>query len=83
MSSCSPNIFEILRSTNSQVQGFSDEVTTYFQKYGWPGNIRELRNVAERALALARKELIQVGDLPPSLQPPALAEQTTNAENTA
>ncbi len=34
------------------------------QGYGWPGNIRELRNVIERAVILATGEMIDVGDLP-------------------
>ncbi|WP_045115403.1 sigma 54-interacting transcriptional regulator [Plesiocystis pacifica] len=30
----------------------------------WPGNVRELQNAIERAVALARGELVEVGDLP-------------------
>lgn len=73
------HFLKVLRRTKSHVQGVSDEVTACFRKYRWPGNIRELRNVIERALALARAELIEVSDLPPSLQPPALAEQKAAA----
>ncbi|MFN7946153.1 MAG: sigma-54 dependent transcriptional regulator [Blastocatellia bacterium] len=32
--------------------------------YRWPGNVRELQNVMERAVLLARGELIEVEDLP-------------------
>ncbi|HRX77409.1 MAG TPA: sigma-54 dependent transcriptional regulator [Pirellulaceae bacterium] len=64
-----------LRPANSVVQGFSDEVAACFRQYRWPGNIRELRNVVERAIALARTEMIEVSDLPPSLQPSALDTQ--------
>lgn len=63
-----------LRPARSKVQSFSDEVASCFRKYSWPGNIRELRNVIERALALARTELIEVDDLPPALQLSALAD---------
>jgi DNA-binding NtrC family response regulator len=35
--------------------------------YDWPGNIRELANVLERAQILAENHLITVGDLPDSL----------------
>ena len=36
-------------------------------RYTWPGNIRELRNVIERATILATGEEIDVIDLPSSL----------------
>ncbi|HKS06413.1 MAG TPA: sigma-54 dependent transcriptional regulator [Gemmatimonadaceae bacterium] len=34
--------------------GVSDEALEYLLRYSWPGNIRELRNVLERALLLGR-----------------------------
>jgi two-component system response regulator HydG len=76
------HFLKVLRRPNSQVQGFSDEVASCFRKYRWPGNIRELRNVLERALALARTDLVEVSDLPPSLQPTALAEQKADGNTT-
>jgi len=35
--------------------------------YEWPGNVRELENAIERAVTLCEGEIIQAGDLPPSL----------------
>jgi two-component system response regulator AtoC len=35
--------------------------------YDWPGNVRELENVIERAVVLARGDLIAPEDLPPEL----------------
>ena len=35
------------------------------QSYGWPGNMRELRNIAERALIVSQGESITLNDLPP------------------
>jgi len=35
--------------------------------YDWPGNVRELENAIERAVTLAEGEILQAGDLPPSI----------------
>ncbi len=35
--------------------------------YDWPGNVRELENCVERAVALGNRNLIDLGDLPPSI----------------
>jgi DNA-binding NtrC family response regulator len=37
------------------------------EHYPWPGNIRELRNVIERATILAESEFIEPRHLPPTL----------------
>jgi two-component system, NtrC family, response regulator AlgB len=44
--------------------GFSPDVLAAFGGYGWPGNLRELRNVVERAVILASGETIVLADLP-------------------
>ena len=36
--------------------------------YSWPGNVREFRNVMERALILAKGEWIETAHLPPYLR---------------
>ncbi|MCC7236927.1 MAG: sigma-54-dependent Fis family transcriptional regulator [Bryobacterales bacterium] len=41
---------------------------TRFQDYRWPGNIRELENVMERIVVLARGDEIALADLPDFLQ---------------
>jgi NtrC-family two-component system response regulator AlgB len=43
---------------------FSPEVVAAFAGYPWPGNLRELRNVIERAVILAPGARIEVADLP-------------------
>lgn len=42
----------------------SDEVREVFINYEWPGNVRQLKNVIERAVVLARDERITLRDLP-------------------
>ena len=43
---------------------FSPAVAAAFAGYRWPGNLRELRNVIERAAILATGETIELHDLP-------------------
>lgn len=45
------------------VKLLSPECSRIFQEYSWPGNIRQLRNVIERAVLLCNEE-IQVDNLP-------------------
>jgi NtrC-family two-component system response regulator AlgB len=47
-----------------KVTGLSPEVMAAFAGYGWPGNLRELRNVIERAVILASHQTIELRDLP-------------------
>ena len=51
-------------SEGKPVTGLSDAVKEKLLAYSWPGNIRELRNVIERAVALTRHDKITVEDLP-------------------
>jgi len=43
---------------------FSPAVVSAMAAYAWPGNLRELRNVIERAVILASGETIELADLP-------------------
>lgn len=46
----------------------SPQVLEALQRYPWKGNVRELENVMERALILARGEMIQLYNLPEEFQ---------------
>jgi PAS domain S-box-containing protein len=50
-----------------QNKAFSPEVTQIFLNYSWPGNIRQLKNVIERAFIISQKPEIVVSDLPSTL----------------
>jgi len=47
---------------------FTPSAMAAMQNYPWPGNMRELRNVIERAVILASSEKIDVNDFPDSLR---------------
>ncbi|MBC5862197.1 sigma-54-dependent transcriptional regulator [Flavobacterium turcicum] len=57
-----------LEKANQELQkdvlGFSPEVISIFQKYKWPGNLRELQNCIKRATLLTQGELVQKEALP-------------------
>lgn len=52
--------------------GFSPEAERALLSYHWPGNIRELRNVVERAVLLCDGQHIEVTHLPASLRSPSV-----------
>jgi DNA-binding NtrC family response regulator len=45
------------------VTGIGDEAMKVLTEYDWPGNVRELENVIERAVVLARNDVIRPSDL--------------------
>lgn len=55
------------------IRGFTREAMELMQRYPWPGNLRELRNVVERAVILCHKEWIGPDMLPDNIAhcPPA------------
>ncbi len=57
-----------LQQRHPQIEGFTDAALEAMRSYRWPGNIRELRNVIERSMALATGNLIDVRDLPDMLR---------------
>ncbi|MEE2961103.1 MAG: sigma-54 dependent transcriptional regulator [Myxococcota bacterium] len=53
---------------NKSIEGYTDDAMKTLDNYAWPGNVRELENVIERAVVLARGNIIEFMDLPPSLR---------------
>ncbi len=49
---------------NKSVREISPEVLSMFQKYNWPGNIRELENALEGAVIMAKTGVVQKTDIP-------------------
>ena len=52
------------RLLGKKLRSLSPEVTEAFRAYAWPGNLRELRNVIERAVILANGQVLALADLP-------------------
>ncbi len=50
------------------IEGIDDAAAERLLAYAWPGNIRELRNVIERAVILTRHNLLTLDDLPEKIR---------------
>jgi len=59
---------EIEAPVGKTVNGIDAEALEILKAYGWPGNVRQLRNVIERAMIVTRGPLIGVADLPADLK---------------
>ena len=58
---------DLAREYGRPEKRFSTEALGALSRYDWPGNIRALRNVVERALLFAPTDEIKLQDLPPEL----------------
>ena len=65
-------INEFNRKHQIEIEGATDEAITLLKAYPWAGNVRELRNVIERSVVLAKGEWIDENSLPPYVRNPAL-----------
>jgi two-component system response regulator HydG len=70
---------ELAERNRPDVRGASSEALDALQAYSWPGNIRELRNVIERAVALCPGPDVHLVDVQPALNE-AKAASFTAAE---
>jgi DNA-binding NtrC family response regulator len=69
------------RRFRRDVRGIAPDALAALQAYGFPGNVRELENLIERAYAMGAKEQITLGDLP-ALSSAAAATPTLVASQT-
>jgi two-component system response regulator PilR (NtrC family) len=55
------------------IDAISPEAVRCLEQFDWPGNVRQLENVIERAVALERSPVIQLESLPADVRLPASA----------
>ena len=60
-------ITEFNKMNNKGIRAVDQDTLYVLEHYPWPGNIRELRNVIERATILAEGDFIEMKHLPPTL----------------
>jgi transcriptional regulator with PAS, ATPase and Fis domain len=82
---CNHFINKINIKTHKKMIGVSPEVVKIFQQYHWPGNIRQLENVLERAFHFSQTNWIEMEHLPKEMNlldgpasPPILRKSETN-----
>lgn len=61
------------RNSHRSFAGFTDEALEALKQYRWPGNIRELSNVVERAAILCQTDRVGIECLPTALLPSEMA----------
>lgn len=57
-----------LAEANKKVKGFSKEAMEILMNYSFPGNVRELENIIERAIILEKTDMINSESLPQTLR---------------
>lgn len=62
-----------------EVIGFTDEAMEIIQKYHWPGNLREMKNVIKRSVLLTTDQYISADILPQELKNRKSEEINSNA----
>lgn len=65
------------RQMNKNIKGVDSEVLDYFERYNWPGNIRELENTIESAMNFSDDELLSIDDIQTQSMPSMRKEVVT------
>lgn len=70
------------RENSKQIEGVSREARDLLLKYDYPGNVRELENIMERGVVIARGNVISIEDLPFRERPPSSGADFKNEGKT-
>jgi DNA-binding NtrC family response regulator len=57
-----------IQKFSKKISGLDQSAREVLLAYSYPGNVRELQNIMERAVALAEGDMLTLDDLPPDLQ---------------
>jgi two-component system response regulator PilR (NtrC family) len=63
-------IDKIGKEVGKSIKGMAPDALAMLERYHWPGNIRELENIIERAIVLGSGDILSVDGLPPDLSRP-------------
>jgi two-component system response regulator HydG len=59
---------EAVAETGSKVTGITDAAMSVIKSYGWPGNIRQLRNTIRTMVVMCDREELDVQDIAPDIR---------------
>jgi NtrC-family two-component system response regulator AlgB len=63
------HLHSVANECDKKIDSISADALEVMKRYNWPGNIRELRNVIERAVILSSNHEIEVSDLTETIEP--------------
>jgi DNA-binding NtrC family response regulator len=78
---CKYFIRKFSRKQNRDISGIASDALEILRNYRWPGNIRELENVIERAFILENSNLISAESLPENIRMQAKATASVSTSN--
>jgi len=70
------------KKSNQRIEGMDAGFLEHLQRHDWKGNIRELKNIMERAVILADGPLLTVNNLPVELQQQVHSTVSGNGNHT-
>jgi DNA-binding NtrC family response regulator len=72
---------QLVPSAGKSVVGIEADCLELLRSLQWPGNVRQLRNVIERAVIVTRGPMISIVDLPEEIKPRRPAEPASHRQS--